>query len=520
MTKFQAVQLYDDQSADRTSARYICFADDPPLNAGQFTIISCPSGRVFLGVVAGANLNFNRNALGPTDNTAINQAEEIAFGRMNREIAVREVFYYEILLLKEIAGNAVSSVRVRPKILSSARPATDEEIIRYLGMPDISLETQVGQIIDTEVPVCVSKLTLTGHVLVGGCTGAGKTNSIGNIARAAVEQGMFVAMFDHKPDYQNAHEPNDDGAQDYYGSLAADLEYWFIGQPLSMPNRKEHPILVPARDFDLYMLAAAVFHRDGEELQRDAFCVIAETHALNNSHWTISSLRKYLEQLNAKSAPGQPNDQTFRAIKSKINHPNRIPSWIDGREQSHTSVFFGLGETEQTFDTARLVRPAAACIIRVGSGAGDGREYGLLLSYILDEIYQLSEQRRLPCPVLVCVDEAQDIFSAGRSLRGPACEMLDRHVRKGRSRRIGYLFGVQSSESVPDAIMNNLNSRFIHRHNSPDELRIAASMATEEQRKMTATFGPGECLVFLTGANSIIHAQMRRSPFKLTKEEL
>ena len=140
-----------------------------------------------------------------------------------------------------------------------------------------------------------------------------------------------------------------------------------------------------------------------------------------------------------------------------------------------------------------------------------------MLSYILDKVSQI---QKLPCPVLIDIDEAQDIFSASRAVRDAATNKLDEHVRKGRSKRIGFIFGVQSSESVPDTIMNNLNNRFIHRHNSPDELRVAASMATEEQRKLTATFSPGECLTFLFGANSIVHAQMRLSPFKLTKEEL
>jgi hypothetical protein len=45
-------------------------------------------------------------------------------------------------------------------------------------------------------------------------------------------------------------------------------------------------------------------------------------------------------------------------------------------------------------------------------------------------------------------------------------------------------------------------------------------MATEDQRRMTNTFGAGEALVFLFGSNSIVHAKMLRSPFKLTKMPL
>jgi hypothetical protein len=392
-----------------------------------------------------------------------------------------------------------------------------------LSLPEISHETQIGQIVDTSVPVCISKRALMSHTIVAGTTGFGKTNTIANIVCAAADQGVFVLMFDHKPDYQNAHEPNDEGGHDYFRPLAdGRVEYWFIGQPLPMKGRNENRISVPAKDLDTFMLAATVFHRDGEDLQRDTFHALVEAYAIDqNNNWTMQGFRQWLQTLTSKSAPGQPNEATFRAVQRKVSHPNRIPTWIDGRAQSQASALFGAGNGGgQSFKIDQLVKPGTAAIVRVGSGAGDGREYGLLLSYILDKISEFAEVARLPCPVLNSIDEAQDIFSAGRSLRSAASEMLDRHVRKGRSKRIGYLFGVQSSASVPDPIMNNLNNRFIHKHNSPDELRIAANMATDEQRKMTSSFSPGECLAYLSGSNGIVHAQMRRSPFKLTKEDL
>ena len=102
----QMSQLYDDVNSDRISARYICF-EQPAFHAGQFVIINCSqSDRRYLGRVSGPQLNFNRNSLSPTDNIAINQLEEIAYGRMNRDVAVNEVFYYEVTLLKEIITDA------------------------------------------------------------------------------------------------------------------------------------------------------------------------------------------------------------------------------------------------------------------------------------------------------------------------------------------------------------------------------------------------------------------------------
>ena len=43
-------------------------------------------------------------------------------------------------------------------------------------------------------------------------------------------------------------------------------------------------------------------------------------------------------------------------------------------------------------------------------------------------------------------------------------------------------------------------------------------LLTPEQLAMTNSFGTGECLADIWGANALNHAQMRQSPFKLTKE--
>ena len=51
-------------------------------------------------------------------------------------------------------------------------------------------------------------------------------------------------------------------------------------------------------------------------------------------------------------------------------------------------------------------------------------------------------------------------------------------------------------------------------------VKTALTMATEEQRHMTNTFGPGEALVQMVGSIGIVHARMRMSPFKLTKEDI
>jgi hypothetical protein len=423
-----AVQLYDDPDGDRSGARFVTF-NEPGLRAGQFVIVRCvASGREFLGSVSGPQLNFNRNALSPTDNIAINQLEQINKGSMRREVAVKEVFFYEIKLLKEIVTarpfeRRPESVRVRSQIGSVARAAADKEIIELLGLPPIDVTTRIGSIIDTEVPVWVSKQVLVYHTLVAGATGQGKTNTIANIIAAAQGMGMAVIVFDHKPDYQHAHLANEDGAEAHFRALA-DVEYWHIGDPLTVPGRQESRIVVAAHELDPEVLMATIFHRDGEELQLETCQYLLQSYIddVAGPAWGMDGFKAWLGGHTNKSAPGQPDDKTWKAINRKINMPGRVPRWIDPLPGTG---FWG----KQAFKAAELIAPGRVVVIRVGGRAG--REYALLLAHALDKIHERAQAHDLPCPVLVAIDEAQDIFQASKQARQIALDMLYQHIRCG-----------------------------------------------------------------------------------------
>ena len=116
------------------------------------------------------------------------------------------------------------------------------------------------------------------------------------------------------------------------------------------------------------------------------------------------------------------------------------------------------------------------------------------------------------------IDEAQDLFSSTSShFKAMVNEALAPAVRKGRSRFICLVFGVQAASAVPEEIAQNLNTQIIMRHNNMELARLASSRASKEQLALTDTFGPGEALVYLWGASGIVHCQMRRSPFRLDK---
>jgi DNA helicase HerA-like ATPase len=515
-----AYQIADDRSSDREAASFVAYTQADRLQADQFVIIECPSGRQCLGMVSGPGLNLGRDALEPLDNTSLNQIERYAQGKVRRDVVIRELWLFRIRLLKDITVN-VESVLVRPLTGAVARPAAAEEIIRALGLPPISSdELMIGTIINSPVPICVTRYILAHHIMVAGTTGSGKTNSIANIAKASEADGGCNIIWDHKPDYQHAHLPSDDAGAGCPARELSDVVYYAIGRPNGI-NPAEQQISVRSSDLDPEMLAAALFYRDDEGLAREGAELALEWFYGEIPHGTVYEFRDWL-LTNKARFKDRIHGQTLDAIIRKSGQPSRIPSWVDAGARSGNSGMWsnpGTSSTTPLFEFDQLIAPRRTIVVRIGSDLGGGRYYALLLSYVLKRTYALKESRAIRFPINHFVDEAQDIFSAGRQFRTVAVHMLDQNVRKGRSQGIGFVFGVQAADQVPETILNLLNTRIIHRHNSHEQIRVAANMATEEQRRTINTLGTGEAFVCMHGSNSLVRARMLRSPFKLTRHD-
>ncbi len=202
--------------------------------------------------------------------------------------------------------------------------------------------------------------------------------------------------------------------------------------------------------------------------------------------------------------------------------PGRKPKWIDLVEGTSTSSTGGIfnnktrssGVLTSYFTPQQHLQKGKVMVIRTNAS---GREYGLFLSYILRELYDLKRSGQIDFPIVNIVDEAQDIFQGGSAIRDTATFTLNETIRKGRSKDISFVIAVQSVSQTPDSVLTNLNSRFIHRQNSVEELRLAIPSATRELMANSLTFGPGEALVSIIGARSVVRAEMAPSPFELTK---
>lgn len=513
----EIIQTYDGPGDDPQFASFFGFAGDL-IAAGQFVIIDCPATkRTFLGQTAAAQLNINRDALGQFHNTTINQLNCVANGRYDRSTVVREAQLYKLRILKDVTDGVPKSVRRRPSIASVGRSATAEEVIRYLNLPPIDESLRIGTLIDTEIPVCFSMRIMMHHVLTAGSTGSGKSNTIANSIKGAQEMGACCILLDHKPDYQDMEKPNDEGDQPHFRGMN-NVSYWSLGDS---DRLQETPISVLASDVDPTVLAASIFYNYNENLQSetlDTLLLNFRDEMLNKGkedwNWDCFYRSIPASGAQAKDQYGDMIDaKTYGAMLRKLTKAGRVPQWIKGT--SYGGGHFSAPE----FNLEKLIEPGRIIVVRIAANAGGGRGYGLFLSFLLRKVYELKASRRITCPIATFIDEAQDIFNAGRTFRDAAAGMLSENIRKGRSMKIGYMIGVQSADAVPEEIRNNLNSQLIHRHNNSSQASEAMQRASPEQLAMTDTFGPGECLAYLFGSNAVVHCQMMQSPFMLTKND-
>jgi len=542
--------------------------NEPELSANDFVIVEDRvSHRNYFGQVVGPQANLNRSALGPQDNATINAFEQLEQNNYAREVVVREVYFYQVNLIKDITQEPPSSVRRRPQIGSIARQATEDQIIRYLSLPPANESYRIGQIIDTNIGIYVNPRTLFYQSLIAGSTGSGKTNSCANYIRAALQMDFAVIIYDHKPDYQHINRQNQDARdilnrngqtdQDTTWIEGVNADFYYLGEESSAFQGTS--IAIPASEFDPAVLAAVMYYPPNETNSREEFETLLEEfdderHADQNGNepviWTLGDFFQWVTSYNPQSpnAPWQPPEharerlggrqaQTYRAMVAKMLRRNRRPAWVDGglpirptanpsatrgRRASPSAAVFGQDQTPQQpqwFDPTNLLQPGRALVIRVGQ-AGGGRDYGLFLNYMLKRVYDLKEQRQITFPVLHHIDEAQDLFNGSKQFASAIGNVLSEGVRKGRSRQIAFTIAVQSAAQIPDDILNNLNTRIIHRHNRASEAQRALEKAADAQISMTKNFGPGEALVDLFGASAVVNARMRLSPFQLTTEEL
>lgn len=528
------IQLPDDHSSELGEILCYCPGDVAAHRMGEFVIINCEAGqRVYFGMVAAPQRNHNRTGLTAREETTLSALEAVNDGTYKRASAVEEAFMYPVALLREVTTERPEVITRRPQIAAIARTATEEEVVRYMALPEANASTCIGQIQGQDVGLYYDNKRLVYHTLLAGSTGAGKSNTGANMIKAGAELGFATVVYDHKPDYQDMEQVNPEVPEDQQWS--ATVSRWC----LDASSNGGTQVLVPASAFDPAMLAATLFPYDNERQQREDMESTLEIFSIEQedrsaSYWTLADwFDWFCGDAGASVPPAQveqklgyvPNKSTLGSMLRKVSRPSRKPSWVDGihispRHRDREGGFMGRPGKRRPdwFEPVKELAAGEVLCIKV-NGSEAGRDYGLFLDFMLRQVYNARIDPDIDCPpVHHFIDEAQDIFCANKGFKEAAERTLSTQIRKGRSKKIAFTVAVQSAESIPSDILNNLNSKIIMRHNSATEVKTAIGKATDAQRGMTAQFGPGQALVDLFGSTAVVQGQMRLSPFELTKE--
>ncbi|MCC7362085.1 MAG: ATP-binding protein [Anaerolineales bacterium] len=546
----------------------------PSLRTGQFVIVddTVQNEQWFAQVVAPQR---NLPLLGtsrehPATMTALMRIlrEQVA----NSAFA-RQAYHYELSLIGQIRGEVkrkLTTVMTRPRAGSRGRLAEVDEIVRFLGLPAVSEGSSnvIGRFQGVDIPVTIDQQALNMHTLVAGATGSGKTNSLANLMRAAQALGACCLVFDFKPDYQDIDSPNDE----------MDAESWAVFAPWGLGPRElknvqyyglagqaqrtagERQFAVWASDVEPEMLAAALFHARSDENQRDLFLAILDIFRSSRTTpdvpFSLDDVDAWMERLVRESAESEsggvngngqkkeyrPRESALAGALSGIlnfsvkastleamnrKRRSRAPRWLDAgqrarRQDNGIGTLWGDDGEGARRDLARIVefdptQDLARQRVVVIRAPAEGREYGLFLSYVLRRINRALAEKKLRFPVVCFVDEAHEVFGGEKAVAEASTVSVQRAVNKGRSLGNGFVFATQNPSQLPQTILNNLNTRIIHRQNAREELKLGIPSAPEELLNSAMTLGPGEALVYVQGSRAPVTAEMAPSPFKLTK---
>ncbi|MCC6190554.1 MAG: ATP-binding protein [Anaerolineales bacterium] len=487
----------------------------------------------------------------------------------------RQAYHYELSLIGQIRGEVkpkLTTVMTRPRAGSRGRLSDVNEIIRFLGLPAIAADgaNVIGRFQGVDIPVTVDQPALNMHTLVAGATGSGKTNSLANLMRAAQAMGACCLVFDFKPDYQDVDSPNDEMDSDTWSLFAPwqlaprgleNVQYYGLaGQ--TQRSDGERQFAVWASDIEPEMLAAALFHSRSDENQRDLFLAILDAFRSSRTKqdggpFSLDDVDTWMVRLVRESAEAETNGDGTNGNKKKDRKPresaiagalggilnfsvktstleamnrkrrSRAPRWLDAgqrarRQDSGISALWGDDDDGAERASTRIVefdptQDLATGRVVVIRAPAEGREYGLFLSYILRRINRALAEKKISFPVVCFVDEAHEVFGGEKAVAEAATVSVQRAVNKGRSLGNGFVFATQNPSQLPQTILNNLNTRIIHRQNAREELKLGIPSAPEELLNSAMTLGPGEALVYIQGSRAPVTAEMAPSPFRLTK---
>ena len=364
-------------------------------------------------------------------------------------------------LIEELAGMEMRAPQSLPNSGAAVFVATEEEIVRTLGLLHEEGEgLHIGETVGgARVPIVLKRQAIQRHLFICGTTGSGKSYAMGVIAEELIAQGLPLVFID---------------TQDEYSALVQKL-----GGRVVEPGKNFHIRISSLTESELLDLLPDAMKKSS--LQCDIVAkAFGELHTARTKEEIakftlddiLAGVEKAAQELTAKEGDvPRVTDATKRRLGTLKDHE-----------------IFGEGVT--VADWRKLMYPCVAInckhltSIRLQS----------IATAVLRELQTLRLHNHIP-PYVAVIDEAHLFVPEGE---GSACKQIIREgVRIGRHHGICMVLMTQSPADIDKRAIRQCNTRLVFAL-EPDQLdaiRGVKSDASEEMLRALPKMPRGTCLL-------------------------
>jgi hypothetical protein len=518
MTHYPLIVWPDQPTSDRQYVEMIAL-NDCRIRAEQFVLVEGQMYHYFLKIDE-RPVNFSPTLARDDPATFSALVKKLQGDIKTTSVEQHNLLHYRgrLLACRELATDTTSEVLTAPELGSPGRLATDDESIAYLSLPPMDPALRFAHIFNMTIPLCNSLALLCHHFLMTGATGQGKSTAITNLIAAAYALGATVFVFDFKPDYQHIEEVSTFRAQAQLPGIAREhISYWNLN--VRRPYRGDvMPVNVHFSEIEAGIYAALCAARDNDQMRHVFHELIMmygeKMHQAGKSSWSFAEFFAAIPKGKGDAkiqdfyGSGEtPHDYTLQATARMRSHK---PSWVDRVVQGR-GAFKRSHQGDSFFEHPAFLSPQHIHVVQVAPAKDS--DYGLFLTTMMEHISERKEVEDLKHPILIIMDEAEDIF-AGSDFAKACTGEIAGLLRKGRSQDIGLVVSVQSASNIPAPIANNLHSTIAFGHNSEEAAGHVKKLLGADARNLQS-LGKGDAIIKLLGAKTAVRAKLDRGAFRL-----
>ncbi|MEJ7652116.1 MAG: ATP-binding protein [Chloroflexia bacterium] len=358
-------------------------------------------------------------------------------------------------LIEELAGAEIRDPQSLPNSGAPVYMATDDEIVRTLGLLQEEGEgLYIGETVGgANVRIVLKRQAIQSHMFICGTTGSGKSYAMGVIAEELTAQGLPMVFID---------------TQDEYSTLVEKLGGKVVQPGTDFTIRVSS--LTESELLDLLPAATT-------ELQRD---IVARAFSELQQELVSDNIAKFgIDQLTARIE---------RVWPLLTTRPDSVSMALSRTASLKRNPIFGMGMDKA--DWRKIMHPCMA----INCKRLTTTQLQPIATAVLRELQTLRLHDHIP-PYVVVLDEAH-LFVPDRE--ASACKRIIREgVRIGRHHGICMVLMTQSPADIDKRAIRQCNTRLVFAL-EPDQLgaiRGAKSDASEEMLRALPKMPRGTCLL-------------------------